>query len=168
MTDFRLFASGRKKGYKPYSNMFCAYVEDIILKKRKGKKFPSMQSFVDELSKEEYDHLTTLHGSHTLTNQAVRTIYYYSNADYKLPVQPRSKVKIPEWKSKKTNGQLAAWVPDFISYEKGNIVKYNNNFYICIESHTTHHFFRTNRSKWETITKEDAYKILENRLSTAT
>lgn len=159
---FRVFASGRKKGYKPHSNMFCGYVEDIILPKRDGKKFPTMKSFLDELMKEEYGHLTTLNGSRNFTDHAVRSIYSYSLSKYKIPVE--RKVKIPEWKGNKAKGQLKDWITEFSNYEKDDIVKYQNNIYICIESHTADYHFSTNSSKWEKITRKDADEIFQSRL----
>ena len=159
MTDFGFFVAGRKKGYKQYSNLFCTYVDiEIIKNKRKGKLFHSNQSFADELNKKEYQHLTTLNGTRNFSGKALQNIYSWADAKYKMPILQQHSSKISKWKGK-TIGRIGRSDYDFISYKEGDIVKYSDSFYICIESHTSDHLFATNRFKWKTITRAEAIDI---------
>ena len=90
-----MFNAGRKKHYVPHANMFCGYVDKIIIKgARGGKLFPTQKSFIDELKRDQHSVLTSLHGSRNFSFRMIRDIYSYINSKYKIPIAPRTVKKV--------------------------------------------------------------------------
>ena len=153
--DIRMFNAGRKKQYVHHANMFCGYVDAVIIKgARGGELFPNQTSFINEIKRDQHSVLTSLHGSRNFHFDMVRNIYSYSN--YNLPVAPPVE-KLRTWKSVLSfSSNRDEDIKQFYkkkkpTYTVGEKVRHNNVVYECLLDHHPEYVWYQTHKNWKRV-----------------
>ena len=153
--ELLMFNAGRKKHYVPHANMFCGYVDAVIIKgARGGKLFPTQTSFINEIKRDEHSVLVSLHGSRNFTFDMVRTIYSYSK--YRIPVAPPVE-KLKTWKgvlsfSRNRDQDIERFYKRRIpTYTLGEKVRHNNVVYECLLDHHPEYVWYQTHKNWKRV-----------------